>query len=147
MKVFLQFLVLLGILALTSSAAAQEGVLEKVPEASCQAALEFMLKECLINRGNTDFPGIIKGDVLYACERIRSGWLIYLCAPESAANDNKVEIKLDIKKVRFVISSMDLLTRKRLPKYDLQMALPAGQFQIIYVVTESFEPDYERYFH
>ncbi len=152
MKKMMQPFACLGMLCLICWATGQEtppvparhpGI---TPETACHNAMKFLIRESLVKRGAAEFPGTIAGELLHGCERIRSGWLLYLYVSESAVGETGVEIKLDMKKVRLVISTLELLTGERFPGYELKMTIPPGQFRILYVRTESFEPDYEQYF-
>lgn len=110
--------------------------------------LEFLIAERLVKRNKkTDAPGTVTGDIRYGFERIDSGWLIYLYSPERSERTVNAEINLDIRKVHLVVAIRNLLNNEPFQGYSFKIPVAPGQYRVLKVWTESFEPDYSDYFN
>ncbi len=111
-----------------------------------QKVIEFLLTKILLQQDHNESPGNISGNLQHGYNRIDSGWLIYLHSPPEALQTVDAEIQLNMVTVRLVTCIQDLLDKEYFRGYNLKVPVAPGQFRILHVQTESFEPDLEKYY-
>lgn len=150
-SIFLQT-ICLGFVFMTNIVQGQEkasvspAIFQTPNESTYRKTLEFLIAECLVKRTKTAFPGTVIGEIQYGFDRISSGWLIYLYSSGDSKRTVNVEINLDMKKVRLVVAVRDLLNNEAFRGYSFRIPVHTGQYRVLIIQTEPFEPDYEDYF-
>lgn len=152
MKYISRLIIFIGIIFMTGVVHGQEGamaspkILQTYEGLAYHKTLDILITECLVKREKVETLGTIIGDIQYGIDRVDSEWFIYLYSPKHSGKTVDVEINLDMKKVRLVVVSRDLLSNERFLGYTLKVPVAQGQYRILRIQTEPFEPDYEGYF-